>query len=85
MTTAKRRLGTRAFGTGPIGFEWGQSAPLVLDQEAPQLGILGSKGVDVLVAHGKDSSEPLLGSTLPGALKQMTDNPRDSAAKPCKC
>jgi len=53
MTTAKRRLGTCAFRTGPVGFERGQSAPLVLDQEAPQLGVFGSKGVDVLVAHGR--------------------------------
>ena len=56
MTTAQRRLGTRTFRTGPIGFERGQSAPLVLDQQATELGILGPKGIEVLVTHRRDST-----------------------------
>ena len=59
MTTAKRRLGTGAFRSGPIGFERGQSAPLVLDQQATQLGILGPKGIKVLVTHRRDSTGPI--------------------------
>ena len=76
MTTAKRWLGTRAFRAGPIGFERGQSAPLVLDQQATQLGILGPKGIDVLITHRRDSSGLVPGISARFKSDLMTDNPR---------
>jgi len=76
MTTAKWRLRTRAFRTGPIGFERGQSAPLVLDQQATQLGILGPKGIDVLVTHGRDSTDLVPGLSARFKSDLMTENPR---------
>ena len=84
MTTAKRRLGTRAFRTGPIGFERGKSAPLVLDQQATQLGILGTKGIQVLVTHRSDSTSLVTG--LPARFKfdLMTANPRYLVLKASK-
>jgi len=47
--------------------------------------MFGSKGVGVLVAHGKDSSEPLMGTNLTQSYGGMLDNTRDFAEEPCKC
>ena len=85
MTTAKWRLRTRAFRTGPIGFERGQSAPLVLDQQATQLGILGPKGIQVLVTHSRDSTSLVTSLSARFRSALMTDNPRYWAWKTRKC
>lgn len=51
MTAAPRRLHACAFGTGTLGVGRGQSAPLVLLEEAAQFGVLDAKVTTVFVAH----------------------------------
>ena len=85
MTTTKRWLGTRAFRTGPIGFERGQSAPLVLDQQTTQLGILGPKGIDVLVAHRRDCTSLVTSLSARSRSALRTDKPRYFVSKASKC
>ena len=59
MTAAIRGSRTSAFRTGSVGLNGCQSAPLVLDQQATQLGVLGSETLNVLIAHiTEDSNRP---------------------------
>lgn len=59
MTTAIGRLRTGALRTGPIGFDGGESAPLVFPEQAAQLGVLGSKAADLGLAHLANDSRAL--------------------------
>jgi hypothetical protein len=75
MTTSGRGFGPGTLRTGPIGFDRGQPAPLVLQQKPTQLGIFGQEALDLRHSHDiRDSTE--IGTM---------ENQRDSASKPRKC